>query len=49
MRVRFNDTPELGMKPIEETPVLEKSGDAMHSVIRALIASIVMKITGIKY
>ena len=38
MRVRFNDTPELGMKPIEETPVLEKSGDAMHSVIRALLA-----------
>ncbi len=25
MRNRFNDSPELGMKPIEETPVFRKN------------------------
>jgi len=38
MRKRFDNTPELGMKPIEETPVLEKSRDSMQSLIRALLA-----------
>jgi len=38
MRERFDNTPELGMKPIEETPILVNSRDAMHSLTRALLA-----------
>ncbi len=38
MRERFDDAPELGMKPIEETPTLVNSRDAMHSLTRALLA-----------
>lgn len=38
MRKRFDITPELGMRPIEETPVLVKSRDSLQSVIRALLA-----------
>ncbi len=38
MRDRFDTNPELGMKPIEETPVLEKSRDPLQSVVRALLA-----------
>jgi len=38
MRKRFDTNPELGMKPIEETPVLEKSRDSLQSVVRALLA-----------
>lgn len=38
MRERFNDRPELGMKPIEETPILVNSRDAMYSLVRALLA-----------
>lgn len=38
MRKRFDTNPELGMRPIEETPVLEKSRDSLQSIVRALLA-----------
>lgn len=38
MRKRFNANPELGMRPIEETPVQEKSRDSLQSIVRVLRA-----------
>lgn len=42
MRERFDKTPELGMKPIEETPYNKKSRDGMHALVRALLAIFVV-------